>query len=542
MNSKNSTEERVDKRFIYIVFSLILFMLLVNNGLSLWDQDEAAYAGFGKRMVESGDWLIPDFPWSDVHRKTPFHFWNISFFYTLFGISEFTMRLSSVLYTFGTMLLVFFGLKDQLGERVALGSVVVLASSFLVPTLAKVAVTDATLLFFSTLCGVSVIKVLTDFKWKWVFIFWFSFALALLTKGPPVIIFTGGLAGLVLLLSPKRWALLKFHPWFGLPLACLPLYFWGNATVAVDGGEFIGWMYDWYVLKRISGSVFGQTGPPGTHLLGMILFFLPFAIFVPSVFRDIFRGFKQRTGIYFLIGLWFIAGWLVYEFSASKLPAYVIVAHVPFAILIAKVLIDLDLKGRLAEKQWRIILSISTGLVCSAILVFPFLVSWAADLKVSVIILVPVFLGVHLYNLWGKRGFRLNIYLGVWLVFQAAAWTFVYPVVDDYKNTTQELALDLCEVLKPETQVFVANPQGRPPSLFFYLESCFETVTEEFRLAELQKQYESDTPTALILMEHQLKKFDAKYGKLEVLKYEASLSDRKNPTIYYILYNFSSEA
>ena len=90
--------------------------------------------------------------------------------------------------------------------------------------------------------------------------------------------------------------------------------------------------------------------------------------------------------------------------------------------------------------------------------------------------------------------------------------------------------------------MFVANPQGRPPSLFFYLESCFETVTEEFRLAELQKQYESDTPTALILMEHQLKKFEAKYGKLEVLKYEASLSDRKNPTVYYILYNFSSEA
>ena len=542
MNSKNGIEERIDKRLIFIVFSLILFMLLVNNGLSLWDQDEAAYAGFGKRMVESGDWLIPDFPWSDVHRKTPFHFWNISVFYTLFGISEFTMRLSSVLYTFGTMLLVFFGLKDQLGERVAFASVFVLASSFLVPTLAKVAVTDATLLFLSTLCGVSVIKVLLDFKWRWVFIFWFSFALALLTKGPPVIIFTGGLAGLVLLFSSKRWALLKFHPWFGLPLACLPLYLWGSSTVAVDGGEFIEWMYDWYVLERISGSVFGQTGPPGTHLLGMILFFLPFAIFVPRVFRDLFRGFKHRMGIYFLIGLWFIAGWLVYEFSASKLPAYVIVAHVPFAVLIAKVLVDLDLKGRLAEKQWKIILSISTGLVCTSILLFPFVVSWAADLKVSVIILIPVFLGIHLYNLWGGRGFRLKFYLGIWLVFQVVAWTFVYPVVDDYKNTTQELATDLCEILKSETQVFVANPQGRPPSLFFYLESCFEAVTEEFRLAELQKQYESDSPTALILMEHQLKKFEAKYGKLAVLKYEASLSDRKNPTVYYILYNFSSEA
>lgn len=225
---QNKIDDKIAKHWLYVLFGLVLFMLLVNNGLSLWDQDESAYAGFGKRMVESGDWLVPEFPWSDVHRKTPFHFWNISFFYSIFGISEFTMRLSSVLYVFGTMLLLFFNLRKYIGERTAVASVIILASSYLVPTLAKVAVTDATLLFFSTLCAVSVIHVLLDFKWKWVVLFWISFAFALLTKGPPVIIFTGGLAGLILLFSPNRWKLLKFHPWFGLPLACLPLYFWGK--------------------------------------------------------------------------------------------------------------------------------------------------------------------------------------------------------------------------------------------------------------------------------------------------------------------------
>ena len=87
----------------------------------------------------------------------------------------------------------------------------------------------------------------------------------------------------------------------------------------------------------------------------------------------------------------------------------------------------------------------------------------------------------------------------------------------------------------------MANPQGRPPSLFFYLESCFETVDEEFRVGILQDAYESDEPSVLILKDHQLEKFELKYGKLEYLVYEASLSDRKYPTIYYILYNYSAK-
>ena len=541
MREEKNTVMQLDKRLVYGVFGLILFMLLVNNGLSLWDQDEAAYAGFGKRMLEQGDWLIPDFPWSDVHRKTPFHFWNISLSYTLFGISEFTMRLSSVAYTFGTMLLIFFALRQYIGERIALTASVVLAASFLVPSLAKVAVTDATLLFFSTLCAISIVKVIIDFKWKWVLIFWLSFAIALLTKGPPIIIFTGGMAGLVLILSPKRWNLLHFHPWFGIPLACLPLYLWGRATVDVDGGVFISWMYDWYVLKRISGSVFGQTGPPGTHLLGMILFFLPFTLFIPKVFKDLLHRFKERTGVYFLITIWFIAGWLIYEFSASKLPAYVIVAHVPFSILIAKALVDLDLSKQLSSIRWRNMLTVFVFFIFIAISVFPFMVSWAASLRTALLIICPLFLGFHIYNLWNKRGFKVSWFLGAWLMFQVVSWTFVYPIVDDYKNTTKELAEDLCSILKSETRVYVANPQGRPPSLFFYLESCFETVEEEFRLGTLQDAYESDEPAVLILKDHQLENFELKYGQLEYLIYEASLSDRKHPTLYYIIYNYSAK-
>ena len=64
-----------------IVFFVILGLILLisNNNITLFDQDEAAYAGFGKYILENPQAHIPQFLWSEPHRKTPLHFWFITF-------------------------------------------------------------------------------------------------------------------------------------------------------------------------------------------------------------------------------------------------------------------------------------------------------------------------------------------------------------------------------------------------------------------------------------------------------------------------------
>jgi hypothetical protein len=47
------------KYLILVLFSLLLF--INNDSLALWEQDEAAYAGFAYNMVEREQYLIPDF-------------------------------------------------------------------------------------------------------------------------------------------------------------------------------------------------------------------------------------------------------------------------------------------------------------------------------------------------------------------------------------------------------------------------------------------------------------------------------------------------
>ena len=77
----------------------------------LWEQDEAAYAGFAYNMLEKDNYVIPDFEWSWPHRKPPFHFWLIAASYSLFGYNEFATRIPSVLAILTSLFLLYFFTK-----------------------------------------------------------------------------------------------------------------------------------------------------------------------------------------------------------------------------------------------------------------------------------------------------------------------------------------------------------------------------------------------------------------------------------------------
>jgi 4-amino-4-deoxy-L-arabinose transferase-like glycosyltransferase len=77
----------------FLAFNSLLF----NHDISLWDNDEAAYAGFAQQMLDSGDWVNPHYQWSSIHRKPPLHFWTVAVSFSLLGVNEFALRLPSVL-------------------------------------------------------------------------------------------------------------------------------------------------------------------------------------------------------------------------------------------------------------------------------------------------------------------------------------------------------------------------------------------------------------------------------------------------------------
>lgn len=317
-----------------LCWAIALVTLL--TGMYTWpifDQDEAAYAGFAMNMLHSNDFWTPEFIWSDVHRKTPMHFWMIALCFKVFGYSEFTTRIPSLLSIIGVCYLVWSYLKKHHTNTTANLVLLILSGNALLGVYARMSVTDGPLLLFQTLAAISLIRFSQTSKYKYAWIHMLALALGMLQKGPAMLIFSG-LLGLTFIIFSKQGRKMLHPAFLGIQLISFaPVILWGYQAWQKDNGVMIRWMIDWYVLNRVGESVFGQTGPPGYHLA---LICLTFLLLIPVLIFTFIQLTKQlRVKDYSNLPyiLWALAAWIPFEFTASKLPSYALGAYPAFAIL-----------------------------------------------------------------------------------------------------------------------------------------------------------------------------------------------------------------
>lgn len=538
MTKKNVVFEKV---LIFIGLAIILF---INNGkLSLWDQDEAAYAGFAKRMIETHNYVVPDFTWSFPHRKPPMHFWLISLSYEIFGVNEFAVRFFVALSLLGVYLMIYFFGKRFIGERQAFFSAIILGTSFFAPLLGKIAVTDGLLLFFHTLAGFSLLYILEEKRWIYVFWFYFAVAGGLLVKGPPILIFVGIFVVILFVLHPKRKNLLILHPWFFGWFALLPLLWWGYKAWQQDP-EFIRWLIDWYIVRRTKGAVFGQTGPVGYYLISITIFFASYFVFFPSALKNSFEALWQREkNNWFIIGAWIIAGWLIYEFIKSKLPAYVIAAYPGIAMALGyqifysiKKNTDFTLMRISAIFQLIIVLSFVFGIVFLSKSFFQEKEDYIQTIFIVLTYLVLMILG--LIQIWkGKiiKGAKILI-LGSG-IFLFLSLSFVLPKLDHLRNAPRRVALYIKDYVSNPSQIIVGNKFADPPSLPFYLETYIPNseliYTQNIKV--IDSLFINSENCVLILDEKQLTYLLEKNPEIKYNLIFSHATDRKGNLEYYIV-------
>lgn len=328
----------------YIILSLFVVLLLLNNhSLCLWEQDEAAYAGFAWQMIETDSYLIPDFEWSWPHRKPPLHFWLIAASYQFFGYSEFATRIPSVAMILATLLLIYFLTRKLYNSSIlANWASAVFMGSLLMPLYGKISMTDATLLFFFTITFYSILLYLKNETNIWLYLIAVGVAGGSLTKGPPIVIATMGSLAIFFIFSHKKKQLL----WIVLAavLGLTPFFIWGLLAWQNDNGVFISWLWDWYVLKRTNGVIYGQGGVVGYYLLFFLICFFSWFLFIPQaiykMFSSYFTSNIENKSHYLFILCWIISGWLIYEFIPSKLPSYSFAVIPVWCIFIGKIIVE----------------------------------------------------------------------------------------------------------------------------------------------------------------------------------------------------------
>lgn len=464
----------VKLKFLILWLTAIVVILFIHNSsTSFWDQDEAAYAGFALRMNETGNYLVPDFTWSEPHRKTPLHFWSIAGSFKLFGANEFATRIPSVLAILGSLFAIYFLGRKTLGRDISMTAALIMGTSLL-PSLGKVSVTDASLLLFETITFLAVWSYMQTGKWPSLLLLFFAIAGGTLIKGPPILIVTGGSLGLMLIFGPNRNR--AFLAGLTTILGVTPLLIWGRIAWLSDGGKFISWLIDWYILKRTSGTVFGQTGPPGYYFLVFLLAFLPWLPFFVNALGEYFRNLfskERRSSFDLFLLFWFMCGWFFYEIVPSKLPAYAIAAYPALALLIAKSILSLK-EHKLSSNNWikggwwlqfTLVIGICIALIIGLAPILDNEGQWVCYLLALFLLTFSISQWLAIKGSWGNNGWIF--FPGFGIGFLLIVWGLLIPSFEYERSATKRLAHELKRMGAKEV---IITQDFDLPSLPFYLE------------------------------------------------------------------------
>lgn len=468
-----------DRAFLALAGLLVLAALLVGNATTaLWDQDEAAYAGFARTMLLSGDWVNPTYAYSQPHRKPPLQFWAIAGSFVALGVNEFALRLPSVLSVLLSAALVATRGTFLAGRGAARLGAIVLASSVFVLTIGKLALVDALLLLCQTAAALALLRGVTTPNWGSTCALWLAVAAGLLTKGPPILILVGGMFATLLILHPRRWNLVHLHPWFGLPLAFVPLVVWGW-LVWRDDPRLVLFLIEWYVLRRVGGTVFGQFGLPGTHLVLMFLCLMPWTPFILPALKLAWTGLRRRRLAIVLLTAWLVGGWLLWEIPPSKLPTYALGGYPALALLIG-MLVHRQAGRGLSWSGSRLLRLGSVAAICIAVgmaLAFAALVLAVGELWAKFAVVIPgIVLVGGLLTAVGQfkrgdlsRGVKFAAVGG--LVAQICFWLIVVPGIEPARGATRRVAAFAAAHLPKGATVVVAR-RVLAPSLPFYIQQA----------------------------------------------------------------------
>jgi 4-amino-4-deoxy-L-arabinose transferase-like glycosyltransferase len=325
------------------------------------DRDESRFAQATKQMIESGDYIDIRFQ-DEVRYKKPVGIYWLQAGAVrageALGIPRaqtriWLYRLPSLLGAIGAVLATYWAALVFLPRRYALLAGLMLAASILLNVEARIAKTDAMLLFTVTLAAGALARAYfgqQDAHSRQGFaiaaVFWSALAAGVLLKGP-VILMVVGLTILSLVIRDRsvRW-LTALWPIIGVLWFCALVVPWFLAILERAGDSFIAESVGRDMLPKLFSPQEGHGAPPGFYLLLFWIAFWPAAplaaLAAPATWAE-----RRERPVRFLLS-WLVPSWIAFELFITKLPHYVLPLYPAIAILVARAL----WRGTLSESVW----------------------------------------------------------------------------------------------------------------------------------------------------------------------------------------------
>jgi len=323
---------------------LVLFLLaalLVLTSFSelghrkLADPDEGRYSEISREMAQSNDFITPRLNGLKYFEKPPLQYWATAIAFKLFGESEFTARLYTLLCALGCIALIGYTATRLYGAEIGAYAAMALISSWYFMAFSQVVTLDTGLTFWMTLgiCGFVLAQSATTVtaRQKWMLIAWTGMAGAVLSKGLIGIVFPSA-AIFFYCLTQRDWRLLAKLEWFyGLALFFIITVPW-HVLISLQNPEFPHFYFVHEHIERFLTTVHRREAPWWSFLAITILGLMPWGLLLLPALNQGWRDPALRIGksdgstfapVKFML-LFSAFVLLFFTQSSSKLPGYIL--------------------------------------------------------------------------------------------------------------------------------------------------------------------------------------------------------------------------
>ena len=299
----------------------------------LFDLDEGAFTAATREMFERGDFLMTYLDGAPRYDKPILIYWLQAASVSVFGWSEFALRLPSMLAASAWMLVVYRFVLEVCGSKdKALFAAGSLALSPVPGLIGHAATADALLNLLLALTLLDLWRWFESPSRKRLLLVYLWIGLGLLTKGP-VAVALPVMVVLPFTLITRRWkdtlkAAFYLPGWLVMLAVFMP---WAVALTLKDGGDFFRHFLLDHNVGRYSETMESHGGKLWYYLAALPLIVLPFAAWLPAVFKQAWHWKTEPRTLYLL--LWFGVVFVLFSTSKTQLPHYLLYGCTPLFVL-----------------------------------------------------------------------------------------------------------------------------------------------------------------------------------------------------------------
>jgi 4-amino-4-deoxy-L-arabinose transferase-like glycosyltransferase len=317
-----------------VLLSVLFFTHL--GGLALTEPDETFYAQTAKEMLIASDWVTPRIFNEPQFEKPALYYWLVMASYIVFGISEFSARFPSAVFSIFGVLGVFLIGKLLYSRLCGFLSAVVMTTSIIYIIVGRACVTDIVLVVFIIYAFYFFIKGWSCDNKKYHYAASAATALAVLTKGPIGLFIIGAVILLYLAITGEIRFIFKKVPIFKLILLFLAIALpWYVLAYLANGNMFIDEFFGFHNITRFTQPEHKIGDTPFFYLPVVLGGIFPWSVFFTFAGWCMYKKNKDTASSLqesrpaikapkVFLAAWFLVVFIFFSISRTKLVTYIL--------------------------------------------------------------------------------------------------------------------------------------------------------------------------------------------------------------------------